>query len=163
MYKITSIFLVLVIFTGCVEVPDGTLGIKKQFGKIADEPLSPGSYAYLPIVSEIEIWNVKTQQIEKQLELKSKEGLNVRLSARILYRPTDIVLLRKQVGASFAKKMIIPELSRVLGEIFRNNSAEEITKNYVYLASDAKYSLKTIMARRGVEIEKLSVDGLVFP
>ena len=155
--------LLLSTLTGCIVVEDGTVGVKKQFGKIADKPLEAGVHMFIPVVNEVELWDIKTQRKQKQIDLPSSEGLIVQLTTSVLYRPLDVVSLRTKVGSRYAQKVLDPELTNVFREVIGKQKVEEIIQNPENLTGEAETVLKEIMAERGIAVEQLLVTDLVLP
>ena len=75
---VTSIaVLALPLVSGCgvAVVEDGEVGVKADFGHIADQALGSGWHVYVPMFSWVEVWNVKTQEIKETASVPSSEGL----------------------------------------------------------------------------------------
>ena len=80
---------------GCgAMIEDGQAGVQADFGKIADQPLGTGWHLYLPGVSWIEVWDVKTLEIKEQANVPSSEGLISQLDVSVIFNvPKDKVVL----------------------------------------------------------------------
>ena len=55
-----GLFLLVTSGCGVRTVEDGQAGVKATFGKVEDQPLSTGWHFYIPMISWIEIWDIKT-------------------------------------------------------------------------------------------------------
>ena len=102
--------LMLVSGCGLAVVEDGEVGVKADFGHIADQPLGPGWHLFFPMVSWIEVWNVKTQEIKEVAQVPSSEGLISQLDVSVLYNvPTEhAVPVRKTIGAGYRQTILEP-------------------------------------------------------
>lgn len=104
--------VLLVAISGCGlrAVEDGQAGVKADFGKISDQPLDTGWHFYIPAVSWIEVWNVKTREMKETARVPSSEGLISTLEVSVLYNvPKDkAVLLRKTIGRNFEETVVEP-------------------------------------------------------
>ena len=49
----------------CVVIEDGEVGVSKSFGKIGDEPVGQGITPVVPVARQIEVWNVKLQELKE--------------------------------------------------------------------------------------------------
>ena len=104
--------LALLAVSGCgmAVVEDGQIGVKADFGHISDEPLGSGWHLYFPMVSWIEVWNVKTQEIKEVAQVPSSEGLISQLDVSVLYNvPREqAVALRKTIGPGYRETILEP-------------------------------------------------------
>ena len=81
--RIVVLCVMVAFTTGCVVVEDGTIGVSKSFGNIDDSPLVPGVHANVPLVREVEVWNVKTQRLSrKRTASRQTAGSNDRIFGR---------------------------------------------------------------------------------
>lgn len=149
--------------SGCVVVEDGTVGISKRFGKIQDEQLNPGVYLTVPVVREIEVWNIKTQRRSRQLDIPSAEGLIVKLEATVLFRPVEVVRLRREVGATFVQTVLDSTLIDTFREVIGKQKVEEVITNQENLTSSVRSSLSESMKKRGIAVDGLMVTDLALP
>ena len=53
----------IALLSACVVIEDGEVGVSKSFGKIADEPVPQGIAIIIPVVRQVERWNVKLQEL----------------------------------------------------------------------------------------------------
>lgn len=98
--------------TGCAlkTVDDGQTGVKADFGKFAVEPLRTGWHWYIPGITWVEVWNVKTRELKETATVPSSEGLISTLDVSLLYNvPIDkAVFVRKTVGSDFERTIVEP-------------------------------------------------------
>lgn len=153
----------LATLSGCVVVDDGTVGVSKSFGKISDDALGPGAYANIPVFREIEKWNIKTQRRTLVLPIPSGEGLIVKLQATVLYRPTAVVRLRKEVGRGFVETVLDSTVINTFREVIGQQRVEELITNQEKMTSLASKKLEESLGARGILVEDLMVTGLELP
>ncbi|MGB3616689.1 MAG: SPFH domain-containing protein, partial [Catalinimonas sp.] len=85
MHKIALFLAAATALSSCVTVTQGTVGVKRTVGKIQPQPLSPGLQWFNPLTQTVIRVPVQTQNLEVNLDLPSKEGLNVAAEISILY------------------------------------------------------------------------------
>lgn len=68
--------MVLVLLASCTIVQPGTVGVRSKFGKLQDNVLQPGAH-FRGFGTTIIVLPVGTRNIEINLNLPSKEGLNI--------------------------------------------------------------------------------------
>lgn len=149
--------------TGCVVVEDGTVGVSKSFGKIDDTFLAPGVHANVPLAREVEVWNIKTQRLSRKMDIPSGEGLIVGIEAALLFRPKDVVSLRKTVGANYVNVILETTLIDAFREIIGKQRVEDLIKNQEKLTGAAETLLAEQLKNRSIVVEKLQVTGLRLP
>lgn len=107
---IVSVFVLNL--TGCAlkTVDDGQTGVKADFGKFAAEPLKTGWHWYIPGITWVEVWNVKTRELKESANVPSSEGLISTLDVSLLYNvPIDkAVFVRKTIGSNFEQTIVEP-------------------------------------------------------
>jgi len=162
-FRILTILLAVLFLNACKIIEEGNVGIKKTFGKVHEETLSPGVHLYAPGIHVIEPWDIKTQTRQNQLDLPSQEGLIVRLETAVLFRPTDVISLKKKVGSRFVKKVLEPKLINVFREVVGKQKVDEIINNPNMLTTAAKKNLKAILEPEGILVEDLLVTDLGLP
>ena len=99
MKKAMVLFLCILV-SGCSIIEDGQNGVKHKLGKISDTPLKAGIHFYNPITQKIEKWNVKRKEIMETANVPSSEGLISTLDVSILFRYSDVALVRKTIGVT---------------------------------------------------------------
>lgn len=158
-----SMTVCALVLSGCVVVDDGTVGISKSFGNINDEELTPGIYPSIPVIREIEVWNIKTQRRSLNLDIPSAEGLIVKLQSTVLFRPSETVRLRKEVGPDFVQTVLDSTLINTFREVIGKQKVEEVITNQANLTGLAETSLREQLTKRGITIENLMITGLELP
>ncbi len=109
-FPLIGIILFSISGCGLKTVEDGQTGVKADFGKISDQPLETGWHFYIPAVSWIEVWNIKTREMKETANVPSSEGLISTLEVSLLYNvPKDkAVTLRKTIGRNFEQTVVEP-------------------------------------------------------
>lgn len=169
MKKILLMLLLVPILTGCgvVGIEDGQKGVKADFGKIADQPIDTGWHWFFPAFTWIEVWNVKTQQIEENANVPSSEGLISQLDISILYHvPADkVVSVREKVGKDFVTTLIEPYMREAVrsttsaytvSDLYSDAGRKEISNKILSY-------LKDKLNDRGIIIEDVLIKGVKLP
>ena len=113
--------LALPFVSGCglATIEDGQVGVKADFGHIADEALGPGWHWYVPFFSWVETWDVKTQEIKETAQVPSSEGLISQLDVSVIYNvPKDqAVRVRKTTGSNYRETILEPYIREAIRNI----------------------------------------------
>jgi len=169
MNRIIMMLVLIPLLTGCGVrgIEDGQKGVQLDFGKIVDEPIGTGWHWFNPFVTSIEVWNVKTQQIEEKADVPSSEGLISNLDVSLLFHvPADkVVQVRKTVGADYSGTVLEPYMREAVrsttsaytvADLYSDAGRKEIsTKILSYL--------KDKLESRGIVIEDVLIKGVVLP
>src|SRR5579863_1304097 len=164
------LLLVLVpMLCGCavVGVEDGQKGVRADFGKISDEAVGTGWHWYIPMFSWIEVWNVKTQQIEENANVPSSEGLVSQLDISILYHipPDKVVFVRKTIGSDYQTTVLEPYMREAVrstasayqvSALYSDAGRKEITEKMLAYLRDK-------LTNRGIVIEDVLIKGVQLP
>jgi len=129
---------VLVIFSSsCAVIQPGEIGVKQRLGKLSEKTLEQGPHAFNPFFTKVIITSIQTENLELNLNLPSKEGLNVNAGISILYR---------------VEKEKVPQIINTLGtgyediirSVFRSASADICAQ---FLAKDMHSGLRADIER----------------
>ena len=99
----------LLALPGCIVIEDGEVGVSKSFGVISEEPVPAGVAFVVPVVRQVETWNVKLQELKESSQSPSSEGLIVGLETSLLFRvvPERAPEIRKTVGRTYVERLIV--------------------------------------------------------
>ena len=161
--------LILLSTTGCAVkvVEDGQAGVRADFGKINNEALHTGWYWYFPMVTWIEIWNTKTQEIKETSDVPSSEGLISSLDVSVLFNVSaeKAVLVRKTIGPYYQNIVLEPYIREAIRDIvsgyevkalFNDQRRKEISQKILA-------SLKTRVEPRGIQIQDVLLRDVRLP
>jgi len=141
---------------GLQQVEDGQAGVKIDFGKIQDEPVTTGWHWYFKWFTTIEVWNVKTSELKETASVPSSEGLISTLDVSILFNiPKDrVVLVRKTIGSSVIQTVVEP---------YSREAIRNIVSGYPVKALYSEESRKLIGLKiHEFLIEKLGPRGVII-
>ena len=76
--RIATIVLTMFLVSGCAIIRPGEVGVKQRLGDLGTEIYNPGSVLINPLTTTMVIVPTRTMNLEVELNLPSKEGLNVK-------------------------------------------------------------------------------------
>lgn len=168
-----TIFIFLMLFsamtlTGCLQiVEDGQAGVKATFGKIGDQPLGAGWHLYLPGVSWIEVWNIKTQEIKEQASVPSSEGLISTLDVSILFNvPKEkTTLVRKTIGSDYGLTVVEPYIRESIRNVASGYEVKALfsEKGRTEIGTKIKQFLVEKLESRGIVIQDVLLRDVRLP
>ena len=124
--NLLSIVCVSTLFTSCVIIRPGEVGVKQTLGKLSDKTYSHGAVWFNPFITKVVKTNVQINDIELALSLPSKEGLSVTAQISILYRieQNSVPKVIRSLGLGYES---------IISNVFRSASADVCSK---YFAKD---------------------------
>jgi len=155
--------------TACVIVEDGEVGVSKSFGRISDEPVRQGVTFVVPVVRQVETWNVKLQEYKEQATVPSSEGLIVGLDTSLLFRvmPERAPELRKTVGTSrvYYQNLVLPYFRNSVRDIVAGYQVKNIYSEAgrTEIAAKIKERLVDNLESRGIEIVDVLLRDVQLP
>jgi regulator of protease activity HflC (stomatin/prohibitin superfamily) len=135
--RVIFIFLSALLFTACTTVQPGEIGVKKTLGKLSEDTYSPGLHFLNPFVTSMERIPIRTVNMEVNLSLPSKEGLNIEANISILYK------IEANNVQEFIEKLG-PNYESVISSVFRSTAADVC----------ARFMAKDMHSGKRAEIEK---------
>lgn len=152
---------------GLTIIEDGEAGVKGDFGKIAEEPVGTGWHFYIRLVSWIEKWNIKTQEIKETANVPSSEGLISSLDLSILYNvPKDqVVNVRKTIGAGYRETVLEPYLRESIRNVISGYEVKALysEKSRKEIGEKILQFLRSKLDSRGIMIYDVLLRDVRLP
>ena len=166
--RVIGVLLLAGLASGCAAViEDGQAGVKADFGKIAEQPLGTGWHLYLPVVTWIETWDVKTQNIKELANVPSSEGLISQLDVSVIYNvPKErVVTVRKTIGRDYVETVLEPYIREAIRNVvsgyqvkalFSDEGRKEIGENILAF-------LRVKLEPRGIAVQDVLLRDVRLP
>lgn len=151
--------------TSCAIIRPGEVGTKRKLGKLSDKVLGQGAYVYNPLVTTVLKTPIRTENLEVNLNLPSKEGLNVNSDISILYRieKEKVPALIENIGMGY---------EGIIKSVFRSASADICAQ---FLAKDMHSGkrrdiekdiadrMNEVLGKDGINIESVLLKTIKLP
>ena len=161
------LFVTLSLFSGCVVIEDGEVGVSKSFGNINDEPVGQGVALQFPVVRTIETWNTKLQELKETAQVPSSEGLIVGLDTSLLFRvlDTQAPTIRKTVGWEYVDRLVIPYFRNAVRDVVSGYEVKNIysESGRKEIAARIKGFLTENLEPRGIRVEDVLLRDVKLP
>jgi len=120
--------IVIGVLTSCTVIRPGQIGMKQTIGKLKPGVISAGPKMFNPFVTKIVKINVRTVEFYTELELPTKEGLNVRTELILLYhvnldKAREIYI---NYGANYQKVMVESNFIATARQVSARYDAKEL-------------------------------------
>ena len=168
---IRELQLLILIFplfiTSCMVTKPGNIYIKQRLGKLQENTKKNGVIFRNPATTQIIALSTKTENLELDLHLPSKEGLNVYSEVSVLVRinPEDAIQLIENLGGP-------ANYYKIVKNTFRS-SAADVTANYFAkdmhsgkrkeIEVEVKDLMNSVLEKRGFIVEDVLLKSIALP
>lgn len=165
MYRL-FLFAVALSLSGCVTITQGTVGVKRTVGKIQEQPLPAGAHWFNPFTQTVIGVPVQTQNLEVNLELPSKEGLNVTAEISILYHvekqtATQVI---SNIGRDYEGTVILPVFRAAAADVTARFMAKDMhTGNRQGIENEIRDKMMAQLGDRGFMVEAVLMKSIQLP
>lgn len=172
MKRLAHVFPVLALAlstSACVIIEDGEVGVSKSFGRIADEPIPQGVAFVVPVVRQVETWNVKLQELKETATVPSSEGLIVGLDTSLLFQvmPDKAPELRKTVGSQrqYIDSLVVPYFRNAVRDVVAGYPVKNIysEQGRKEIANKIREFLKKNLEPRGILVVDVLLRDVKLP
>merc|ERR1719399_2478908 len=159
------LFLGAYVFASVRVVPPAHVGIVSVFGRVSANVLRSGLHITSPFVDVLS-FTTKTQLLEQQNHVPTKEGLTVDLDVAVLFRADeekvrDIFL---GLGANYVTVLVQPELSSAVRGLTSEAVAKALyTSGRLEMQKKLKSELTSALHPRGIVVEDVLLKAVRLP
>lgn len=157
--------IIVVVFFGPVYTIDATeRGVLLTWGKVSDKAIDPGIHFRIPIVQNVERFNVKTQKYEAEGTAASKDLQTVNTKVAVIYhlRPESVPKIYAELGQHYGESVIQPTVQEVLKASTSRFSAEQLITNRSTVASNIQDLLYQRLHIYGIVVESTAITDFKF-
>jgi len=169
LYKLWPLLAILaiaiIVFFGPVYTIDATeRGVLLTWGKVSDKAIDPGIHFRIPIMQNVERFNVKTQKYEAEGTAASKDLQTVNTKVAVIYhlRPESVPKIYAELGQYYGESVIQPTVQEVLKASASKFSAEQLITNRSIVASTIQDLLSQRLKVYGIVVESTAITDFKF-
>ncbi len=164
--KLLGLLFLTFAVTNCAVVRQGEVGVKRTFGKYADQPYTEGLRFFNPFTSTMVKVPVQTENVEVALNLPSKEGLNISAEISILYNviAEEAPDLLRNVGKSYERNIILPVFRSAVADVTARFFAKDMhTGERGTIEVAIKDQMIKLLDGKGIHIEAVLIKSIQLP
>ncbi|NJL75189.1 MAG: prohibitin family protein [Saprospiraceae bacterium] len=164
--QLISIFVIGVGLAGCAVVRQGEVGVKRTFGKYSDKPFTEGLQVFNPFTSRIVKVSTQTENLEVELSIPSKEGLNIRSEVSILYNvlPKEAPLILREIGMDYERSIILPVFRSAVADVSSRFLAKDMhTGERGTIEKAIREQMMILLEGKGILIEAVLLKSIQLP
>lgn len=154
------------ILPGCAVVREGEVGVKRTLGKFQETPIDQGVVVYNPFITTIQKVSTQTENLEVELNLPSKEGLNIRAAISILYSldGSQAANVLRQLGLNYERSVILPVFRSAVADVSARYFAKDMhTGQRAVIETAIRDQMLSNLGDRGINIETVLVKSIALP
>lgn len=165
-YAVLALFLLASSCSSVYTVPEGHIGIVKQFSKAKDQ-VDPGLHFKIPFIESVEEIEVRTRKNVEQMGSATAEQMpiNAEVSVNWTVDPAfGIDLFRKYGGlAQFEARILDPRFRSSAKSALPKYTAEQLIQNRSQAISSIEENLIKEMEGFPVKVDNVQIENLVLP
>ena len=157
--------IVIVVFFGPFYTIDATeRGVLLTWGKASDKSIDPGMHFRIPVMQNVERFNVKTQKYEAEGTAASKDLQIVNTKVAVIYhlRPESVPKIYAELGQNYGESIIQPTVQEVLKASAARFSAEQLITDRSTVASTIQDLLYQRLYIYGIIVESTAITDFKF-
>lgn len=154
------------ILPSCVTVRQGEVGVKRKFGKYNDKPYESGVRVFNPFTSTIVKVSTRTENLEVDLTIPSREGLNIGAGVSILYNveASKTPDLLREIGREYERNIILPIFRSAVADVSSRFYAKDMHTGERATIEDAiRDQMMKLMGDNGIVIESVLMKSIRLP
>jgi len=159
-------FVAIVIFSSCVTIKEGEVGVKRTLGQYDDKPYSNGLKIFNPIVSRVIKISTQTENLEVGLNIPSKEGLTIGSEVSILYNidGKQAPDLLRNIGTDYERNVILPVFRSAVADVSSRFYAKDMhTGQRAVIEKAIRDQMMTLMDGKGIIVEAVLLKSIKLP
>lgn len=160
------LFVALAGLTSCATIRPGQVAMKQTFGKLKPVIYNSGLIAFNPFVTKIVTLSTRTVNLEVNLDLPSKDGLNVNSEISILYRVDGKMAAEviSDIGLNYEDVVILSVFRSAAADVCSRFLAKDMyTESRADIEAQIKEKMAEIVRERGFIIESVLMKSIKLP
>jgi len=165
LFSSAAVFLGLYVFASVRVVTPAHVGVLSTFGRVDARVLQAGLHFTNPF-ADVLSFTIKTQLLEQQNHVPTKEGLTVDLDVAVLFRAEEAKVrdIYLGLGANYVTILVQPELSSAVRGLTSEADAKALyTSGRLEMQRKLKLELTSALAPRGLLVEDVLLKAVRLP
>jgi len=151
---------------GCAVVRPGQVGLKQRLGALQPKLHEPGPVLVNPFVARVVRVPINTRNLEVDLSLPSKEGLNVQAQVSILYRlrADHAHEVLQTIGPDYEPQMVLTTFRSAAADVSARFLAKDMhTAQRGTIEEAIRERMMETIGPRGFEVEAVLLKSIRLP
>ena len=164
--KLIASLIAVVIFSSCVTVREGEVGVKRTLGKYSDKTYTEGVRVFNPLTTKILKISTQTENLEVALNIPSKEGLNILSEVSILYNveAKKAPTILRNIGPEYESNIIVPVFRSAVADVTSRFYAKDMhTGERSTIEKAIREQMMIHLEGKGLEVEAVLLKSIQMP
>ncbi len=165
-FKYGAFFLAISLLTSCATIRQGEVGVKRTLGKYSDRPYTEGMKFFNPFITAMVKIPVQTENLEVELNIPSKEGLNILSEVSILYNiePDKAPEILRTIGKRYERNIILPIFRSAVADVTSRFFAKDMhTGERTTIEKAIRDQMMVHLDGKGIMIEAVLLKSIRMP
>ena len=154
------------LLSACAIIRPGEVGVKQRLGNLDAKIHEPGAVVINPFTTKVVKVPTRTMNLEVQLNLPSKEGLNVNAIISILYKidqtkARDVI---QEVGPDYEDILILSVFRSAASDVCAQFYAKDMhSGNRAVIEGKIKDAMERVLREYGFQVEAVLMKSISLP
>lgn len=156
MWGILGVFALITLLCSFYTIDSTERGVLSTFGKVHENPITPGLHAKWPFIQTIEKVNVQQKKFDGQENSYTRDVQTAEVNYTINYdlNRANVSALMKDVGEDYHNRIVVPFIRGAMKEVFGNYAATQIVETRDAVRRDVEHMLrKTIDSNYFINVQ----------
>ncbi len=164
--KSLGCLFVMISLVGCATIREGEVGVKRTLGKYTETPYTKGLKVFNPFVSRMIRISTRTENLEVDLSIPSKEGLTIMSEVSILYNVigSKAPELLRNIGTNYESNVILPVFRSAVADVTSRFFAKDMhTGERATIEKAIRDQMMVLLDGKGIEVEAVLLKSIKLP
>jgi prohibitin 1 len=164
--KLGILFFGIFMLSSCTTIREGEVGVKRTFGKYSNNPYTEGLRVFNPFASTIIKVSTQTENLEVELSIPSKEGLNILATVSILYNieRAKVPYILRTIGTDYERNIIMPIFRSAVADVTSRFYAKDMhTGERIVIERAIRDQMMIHLKDKGIDIETVLLKSIQMP
>lgn len=160
------ILTTVALVSSCAVIREGEVGVKRKFGKYENVPYTEGLKIFNPLTTRILRISTQTNNMEVELSIPSKEGLNIQAEVSILYNviAKEAPDILRNIGPDYERNVILPVFRSAVSDVSSRYFAKDMhTGERASIEEAIRVQMTSLLEGRGIIVESVLLKSITLP
>lgn len=159
-----GVAILIGIIGSVVTVDAGYRGVKKRFGKVVGDSLSPGLHFKIPVIETVQPVEIREQKLKLETSASSKDLQTVKSHIVVNFHPVpdQVNELYNNIGLEYKERVLDPAVEETVKAITAQYTAEELISQRTQVRGGMEEMLSERVKVNQIQITKFNIVNFEF-
>ncbi|MEO1514832.1 MAG: prohibitin family protein [Bacteroidota bacterium] len=157
---------IVVSLASCATIREGEVGVLRKLGSYDNKSYDKGLKMYNPFTARVLKVSTRTENLEVELTIPSKEGLTILSEVSILYNidGKKAPQLLRSIGMEYEQNVILPVFRSAVADVTSRFFAKDMhTGERATIEKAIRDQMMVLMDGKGIEVEAVLLKSIQLP